>query len=87
MSRTASTRTSILLDSRKVRGLRKLLGSRGNSEAVPLVIEPRLTAEEGLEAVGKLRKLGGSSDAGSRLGEEGFRLGRAICCTQRNRSS
>lgn len=62
MSDGALTRTNILLDSRKVRRLRKVLRSRTNSEAVRRAIEERLAAEEGLRALRKLQKLGGPAD-------------------------
>jgi hypothetical protein len=62
MSRALLTRTNLLLETEKVRRLRKTLRSRSNSEAVRLVINERLAAEAGLEALRKLRKLGGLED-------------------------
>jgi hypothetical protein len=62
MSGTLLTRTNLLLETEKVRRLRKTLRSRSNSEAVRLVINERLAAEAGLEALRKLRKLGGLED-------------------------
>ena len=58
----AFTRTNILLETSKVRLLRKALRSRSNSEAVRLAIEERLAVEEGLQALRELRKLGGPED-------------------------
>ena len=62
MSRAPLTRTNLLLETEKVRRLRKTLRSRSNSEAVRLVINERLAAESGLQALRKLRKLGGLED-------------------------
>jgi hypothetical protein len=62
MSRALLTRTNLLLETDKVRRLRKTLRSRSNSEAVRLVINERLAAEAGLGALRKLRKLGGLED-------------------------
>jgi hypothetical protein len=62
MSRALLTRTNLLLETEKVRRLRKTLRSRSNSEAVRLVINERLAAEAGLGALRKLRKLGGLED-------------------------
>jgi hypothetical protein len=62
MSRALLTRTNLLLETEKVRRLRKTLRSRSNSEAVRLVINERLAAEAGLQALRKLRKLGGLED-------------------------
>ncbi len=62
MGRTALTRTNLLLETGKVRRLRKALQSRSNSEAVRRVIDERLAAETGLQALGNLRKLGGLRD-------------------------
>lgn len=62
MSGALLTRTNLLLETEKVRRLRKTLRSRSNSEAVRLVINERLAAEAGLEALRKLRKLGGLED-------------------------
>jgi hypothetical protein len=63
MSRAALTRTNLLLETGKVRRLRKALRSRSNSEAVRRVIEERLAVEAGLNALQNLRKLGGLEDA------------------------
>lgn len=62
MSRTALTRTNLLLEVKKVQRLRKALQSRSNSEAVRLVIDERLAVEAGLQALTNLRKLGGPAD-------------------------
>jgi len=62
MSRTALTRTNLLLEAGKIRRLRKALQSRSNSEAVRRVIDERLAVETGLEALRSLRKLGGPED-------------------------
>jgi len=62
MSRTALTRTNLLLETGKVRRLRKALQSRSNSEAVRRVIDERLAVEAGLQALQDLRKLGGLED-------------------------
>ena len=62
MSRTALTRTNLLLETRKVRRLREALQSRSNSEAVRLVIDERLAVEAGLQALRRLRKRGGLED-------------------------
>lgn len=66
MSRAALTRTNLVLETRKVRQLRKALRSRSNSEAVRLVIDERLAAEAGLQALRKLRKSGGIEDVFNR---------------------
>lgn len=66
MSRASLTRTNLLLETRKVRRLRKALRSRSNSEAVRLVIDERLAAEAGLRALRKLRKSGGIEDVFNR---------------------
>ena len=62
MSRVALTRTNLLLDVGKVRGLRNALQSRSNSEAVRRVIDDRLVVETGLHALQDLRKPGGLQD-------------------------
>ena len=56
------TGINLLLEVRKIRRLRKALQSRSNSEAVRRVIDERLAAETGLQALGNLRKLGGLRD-------------------------
>jgi len=56
------TRTNLLLDTGKIRQLRKVLRSRSNSEAVRRAIDERLAVETGLEALRSLRKLGGPDD-------------------------
>jgi len=66
MRRVALTRTNLLLETRKVRRLRKALRSRSNSEAVRLVINERLAVEAGLRALRKLRKSGGIDDVFNR---------------------
>ena len=62
MSRTALTRTNLLLETGKVRRLRKALQSRSNSEAVRRVIDERLVVVAGLQALQDLRKLAGPED-------------------------
>jgi hypothetical protein len=62
MSKTALTRTNLLLETGKVRRLREALQSRSNSEAVRLVIDERLAVEAGLQALRRLRKRGGLQD-------------------------
>jgi len=62
MSRAALTRTNLLLETGKVRGLREALQSRSNSEAVRLVIDERLAVEAGLQALRRLRKRGSLDD-------------------------
>ena len=58
----ALTRTNLLLETEKVRRLRKTLRSRSNSEAVRLAIDERLAAEAGLHALRALRNVGGPED-------------------------
>jgi len=62
MSNVALTRTNLLLETAKVRRLRKALGSPSNSEAVRRVINQRLAVEGGLQALRDLRRLGGPED-------------------------
>jgi hypothetical protein len=62
MSKVALTRTNLLLETGKVRRLRKALGSASNSEAVRRAINERLAVEAGLEALRALRRLGGPED-------------------------
>lgn len=62
MSRRVFTRTSLLLEVEKVRRLRKALQSRSNSEAVRRAIDERLAVETGLQALRRLRRLGGPED-------------------------
>ena len=62
MRRTALTRTNLVLETGKIRKLRKALRSRSNSEAVRRVIDERLAAEAGLEALRELKRLGGPED-------------------------
>lgn len=62
MRERALTRTNLLLESGKIRLLRKALRSRSNSEAVRRAIDERLAAETGLGALRELRKLGGPDD-------------------------
>ena len=45
---SAVTRTNLLLETVKIRKLRKVLHSRSNSEAVRLAIDERLAVEAGL---------------------------------------
>jgi len=56
------TRTNLLLDTRKVRELRKTLHSRSNSEAVRQAIDEALIVERGLDALRDLRAAGGLED-------------------------
>lgn len=67
MSRTALTRTNLLLEIGKIRRLRKVLQSRSNSDAVRRVIDERLAVETGLKALRSLRKLGGPEDVFGRV--------------------
>lgn len=62
MGKAVLTRTNLLLETGKVRQLRRALRSRSNSEAVRRVIEERLAVEEGLEALQGLRRVGGLED-------------------------
>jgi hypothetical protein len=62
MSNVALTRTNLLLETAKVRRLRKALGSASNSEAVRRVINERLAVEAGLQALRDLRRIGGPED-------------------------
>lgn len=62
MARAALTRTNLLLESRKIRQLRKALRARSNSEAVRRAIDERLAVEMGVSALKKLRKSGGVDD-------------------------
>ncbi|HEV2379284.1 MAG TPA: hypothetical protein VG206_05760 [Terriglobia bacterium] len=62
MSKVAIIRTNLLLESGKVRRLRKALQSSSNSEAVRRAIDDRLAVETGLRALRKLRSLGGLED-------------------------
>lgn len=62
MGRVALTRTNLVLEAGKIRKLRKALRSRSNSEAVRRAIDERLAAEEGLEALRELQRLGGVED-------------------------
>jgi hypothetical protein len=66
MTRATMTRTNLVLETRKVRQLRKALRTRSNSEAVRLVIDERLAIEAGLQALRKLRKSGGIEDVFNR---------------------
>jgi hypothetical protein len=62
MGKVALTRTNLLLETAKVRRLRKVLGSRSNSEAVRRAIDERLAVEAGLRALRELRRHGGLED-------------------------
>jgi hypothetical protein len=62
VGRTALTRTNLVLETGKIRKLRKALRSRSNSEAVRRVIDERLAAEAGLGALRELQRLGGPED-------------------------
>lgn len=61
------TRTNLLLETGKIRHLRKVLRSRSNSEAVRCIIDERLAAEKALEALQELRRLGGLEDVFGRM--------------------
>jgi len=62
MARAALTRTNLLLETGKIRQLRKALRARSNSEAVRRAIDERLAVEMGVSALKKLRKSGGVDD-------------------------
>jgi hypothetical protein len=62
LNKSALTRTNLLLETIKVRRLRKALGSPSNSEAVRRAINERLAVEAGLHALRDLRRLGGPED-------------------------
>lgn len=62
MGKAALTRTNLLLETTKIRRLRKALRSRSNSEAVRRAIDERLAVETGLESLRKLRRMGGLVD-------------------------
>jgi hypothetical protein len=62
MNKGALTRTNLLLETGKIRRLRKALQSRSNSEAVRRAIDERLAVETGLAALRNLRNLGGPED-------------------------
>ena len=62
MSSLPLTRTNLLLDTAKVRRIRKALQARSNSEAVRRLIDERLAVEAGLRALQDLRRLGGLED-------------------------
>jgi hypothetical protein len=62
MTKAVLTRTNLLLETGRVRLLRKALQSKSNSEAVRRVINERLAAEAGLQALRDLRRLGGPED-------------------------
>ena len=62
MSKATLTRTNLLLETGKIRRLRKALQSHSNSEAVRRAVDERLAVETGLAALRNLRKLGGPED-------------------------
>jgi hypothetical protein len=62
MSKVALTRTNLLLETAKVRRLRRVLGSPSNSEAVRRTINERLATEAGLQALRELQRFGGPED-------------------------
>jgi hypothetical protein len=66
MSSVALTRTNLLLETGKVRRLRKVLGSPSNSEAVRRAIDERLAVEAGVRALRELRRRGGLEDVFAR---------------------
>jgi hypothetical protein len=67
MSQAALTRTNLLLETVKVRRLRKVLRSPSNSAAVRRAIDERLAVEAGLNALQGLAKLGGLEDLFGRV--------------------
>ena len=67
MARAALTRTNLLLESGKIRRLRKVLRARSNSEAVRRAIDERLAIESGLAALQELQALGGLEDVFGRV--------------------
>lgn len=56
------TRTNVLLETGKIRKLRKILRSRSNSEAIRLAVDERIAVETGLQALRTLKRLGGPDD-------------------------
>jgi len=68
----------LLLETADVRGLRKILGSRSNSEAVRRAIEERLAVEEGLAALRDLQKPGGLEDVFNRAPARSHKLSNAV---------
>jgi signal recognition particle GTPase len=56
-----------LVDLAKVRELRRVLNLRSNAEAVRRVIDDRLAVETGLNALRRLRKLGGLEEVFGRI--------------------
>jgi len=62
MSQAQLKRTNLLLETNKIRQLRRALRSRSNSEAVRIAIDERLAVETGLQALRSLRKRGGLED-------------------------
>jgi hypothetical protein len=70
MAKAVLTRTNLLLESGKVRRLRKLLQSASHSEAVRQAIHDRLEVEEGLHALQNLRRLGGVENLSRRAKTE-----------------
>jgi hypothetical protein len=62
MAKAALTRTNLLLETGKIRQLRKVLRSRSNSEAVRRAIDERLAVDLGMSALRALRKSGGLDD-------------------------
>ena len=66
MDKAALTRTNLLLETGKVRSLRKALRSRSNSEAVRRAIDDTLSVQRGLDALRGLSKLGGLEDVFAR---------------------
>lgn len=67
MRQAALTRTNLLLETGKVRQLRKALQSRSNSAAVRRAIDERLAVEAGLGALQSLAKRGGLEDPFGRV--------------------
>ena len=62
MDKAALTRTNLLLETGKVRRLRKALRSRSNSEAVRRAIDDTLNVQRGLDALRGLSEQGSLED-------------------------
>jgi hypothetical protein len=62
MGRIELKRTNLLLETKKIRQLRKALRSRSNSKAVRRAIDEQLAVRAGIRALRKLRERGGLED-------------------------
>lgn len=62
MRKRTLTRTNLLVEMPKLRYLRKKLRSRSNSEAVRRLMDERIAAEKGVQALRDLQKFGGLKD-------------------------